>query len=213
MIEQLKLGFKMMRYTFGIKMCVIIGAIFLVLGLAMECLPPGMSMGGGAFVMVCGMWPAQLIYSLAVSNMVKTSKYAKAMETSVPTSVCFVPFVLCYIVIILFKLPRLSGATEEMLGCMSAELIVCACIAAGLMVFCGIAFKLFTLSVIIVFVLCCSSGILLDVFSVSMPFGMAVIIGFAILVAGALLQYVLSCLLYKIPLAKGAQLRGLQKYM
>lgn len=216
MIKQLKLGFGMMRYTFGVKMCLVLGIIFFAIGIVMEFLAPPASVSGAMFLMVCGMWPAQLVYSLGVSDVIKTSKHAKAMETSIPTLICFVTFLVCYIIIVLFKLPHLSGATEEMMGYMVSELMMSSILAAVLMFFCGIAYKLFILASIIFLVAFCSLTTISEfgtMLSPDISFGTAVIVGFAIVVAGALLQYGVSLLVYKVPLSKKAQLRGLQKYM
>lgn len=216
MIKQLKLGFQMMRYTFGVKMCLILAAICFVLGLLVEFLPAGASITGALLLMVCGLWAAQLVYSLGVSDMIKTSKYAKAMETGIPTLVSFLLYLICYVIIIAFKLPRLSGASEESMQYMVGEILTSGIMAAMLMIFCAIAYKLFAIATVLFLVMFFVLNVMVNsggLFMVDVSFGAAVIIGFVLLVVGALLQYGISLLVYKVPLSKSAQLRGLQKYM
>lgn len=214
MIKQLKLGFSMMRYTYGKKMCMIFAGICLVLGLAAELFQAGIT--GAMLFIAGGIWAIQLISSLGVSSMIKTSKYAKAIETSIPAGINFVIYLVCYVVVIVCKLPRLFGASEETIEHMVNELLVYGIAAVVIMFYCGIAYKLFTISVISIFAVCfgvnllVGSGYLPDI---KISFGAAAVIGFVCLIAGAFLQYGVSVLLYKVPLSKNGQLRGLQKYM
>lgn len=214
MIKQLKLGFSMMRYTYGMKMCVIIAGICLLFGFAAELFQVGIT--GALLFIVGGIWAIQLISSLGVSSMIKTSKYAKAIETAIPAWINFAIYFVCYVVVIACKLPRLFGASEEIIEHMVNELLVYGIAAVVIMVFCGIAYKLFVISTIAIFVVCFGVNLLVGsscLPDIKVSFGAAAVIGFVCLVVGALLQYGVSVLLYRVPLSKNAQLRGLQKYM
>ena len=47
----------------------------------------------------------------------------------------------------------------------------------------------------------------------ALPYGAAVGIGVLMILTGALFEYVISLLIYRFPLAKRAQMKGLQKVM
>lgn len=217
MIKQLKMGFKMLRYTFGTKMCIGLMALFMVMGIALSLIHTDRTTPGTYLLLVVGMWPVQLIYSMNVSRQVQTSPWKKAMETSIPTLISFVGLFACYLVAILIKLPQLGNASEEELGYMAAEMIFSGTLLMILMLYCGLAYKFFILSTVIFFVMYLGMTIAYNMIiwttAIRFSFGAAVVIGMLEIVIGALLQYGVSLLVYRYPLAKRAQLRGLQKYM
>lgn len=218
MIKQLKLGFQMLRYTFGIKTCAIMGGIFLLVGILVEVMGQSVNVTGTLFISITGMWPVQLVYSLGVSDLVRSSKWAKAMETSIPTLVGFVSFLAAYLLAFCLKLPHLSIASEEAMEIMVAEMILAGTVALMLMVYCGIAYKFFIIATILFFVVFGFGGfnapfMLVEKMHLSLTFGQAALFGFLEILVGALLQYGISCLVYKQPLSKKAQMRGLQKCM
>ena len=124
MIKRLKLGLQMLRYTFGIKTCAIMGIFFLAIGILMELLPQPVNSSGTLFISLTGMWTIQLTYSLGVSNLVRSSKWAKAMETSIPALVGLVSFLVTYLLVLCLNLPYLSTADEETMQIMAGEMIL-----------------------------------------------------------------------------------------
>ena len=218
MIKRLKLGLQMLRYTFGIKTCAIMGIFFLAIGILMELLPQPVNSSGTLFISLTGMWTIQLTYSLGVSNLVRSSKWAKAMETSIPALVGFVSFFVTYLLVLCLNLPYLSTADEETMQIMAGEMILSGILALVLMVYCGVAYKLFIVgTVLFLAVIFCGNFnapfMLMESLNIPVSFGTAVAIGFLEILVGALLQYGVSCLLHKVPLSKKAQMRGLQKLM
>lgn len=219
MIRQFKLGIKLIRYTFGIKMCLGCAAVFLVFGIVLSFVSMniGVMPTGSFFLAVTGVWITQMFCSLYVSGMIKASPYNKAIQTVMPTFLSFLGLAASYLLIILLKLPLLSAASIETRQSMSAELVLDALLMAIIMIYFGTAYKFFIASTLLFFVCFVGmsavyGGILF--WSVSrLPFGAAAAIGGVCLIAGAFLQYGLSVLVYKYPLSKKAQLRSLQKYM
>lgn len=219
MIKQLKIGMKMLRYTFGFKRCMVWMVLFIALGVFMH-----MGRGVGSFfVIVNGMWIGQLMYSLNVSNLVKTSSLGMAFQTSATTILNLVFSLLMYLLDVVLIL-LMKGGEER-------YLIVQWLISDGVMLFlimlyCGFAYKFFMTSTCFFFIAffsmmdrgCFISGAPVFRSYISVPFEeisllQAFIIGVLFVIAGAIAQYAVSCLVYKYPLSKAAQLKGLQKIM
>lgn len=221
MIKQLKLGLQMLRYAFGSKTCAVMGVIFLTIGILLKFLPinaSAMGATGVLFISINGMWTMQLVSSLGVSSMVRSSHWAKAMETSIPTLVGFVSFLATYLLIFCLNLPYLSNAGEEKMEIMMGKMILAGTLSFILMVYSGIAYKFFVVGSILFLAVFYLGGLnmpftFISGLSLSINFGQATLIGFLEIVLGALAQYGISCLLYKRPLTKNAQMRQLQKSM
>lgn len=219
MIKQFKMSVKLVRYAFGIKQGIGFGILFTIIGVLCSVLPSEIGAIGEFFLMMIGLWVTQVFYSLGVSNLIQTSKWKKAVETSMPAILSLAGYIIAYIVCFLLKIPRLLEGEEQELMNISAELIAAGFIAFFIMAYSGIAYKLFVVGTILFAGSFIGMGTISGIarvfgWTLSIPsVGAAVLIGFAEIVAGALVQYGLSCLLYKYPLSKHAQLRGLAKIM
>lgn len=214
-MEQFKLGWKLLRYAYGIKTCMGWGIVFLVGGTALTFLPHGLGFMGIFFLMMGSLWISQLYFSLGVSNMAQSSPRNRQLQTVIPTMICFVINLVEYLIVLLVSLPRLAGAGEEELKDISAMWLYAAFIGFMLMVYTGTAYKLFVISTIIFFVVFYGipwGWIPLPSVTVSSVW-QAAAVGFGMIVLGALVQYGLSRLVYKLPMAKNGQLKALQKIM
>ena len=121
MIKQIKMSIKLLRYTFGMKMCIGLGVVFLLCGVAMSLMPEELGLSGSFFLIATAMWATQLFYSLSVSSLVQSSPYKKAAQTSMPAIISFLSFLGSYAVILLLKLPRLQTANAETQQYMAAD--------------------------------------------------------------------------------------------
>ena len=219
MIRQMKLSIKLMRYTFGIKVCVVCEVLFFVAGILLSFISvkartPSM---GGFFMILTGLWLSQLFLSLGSARMVQASPWNKPIQTTMGMFISFLGFAASYVVIILLKLPYLATASAGMLQNMSAEFLLDALLTMIMMLYCGAAYKYLITSTIIFFLAYLGVntfyGFLLYPAAEKLSFGAAAGIGGLMLIVGAALQYGLSVLTYKAPISKRAQLRSLQKYM
>lgn len=218
MIEQIKMGAKMLRYGHSIGLNMGMAGFFFLLGVVIECLPVfNLRIWGDYMIIVNGMWMAQTLYSVNAAGLVQTSPWKKRLQTSVPTAIGFLGYALCYLVIVLLKLLEIVRADAEQLATVPTMLIIDAVIGAWMMVYCGTAFKYYIPSTIIFI------GVFYGWFfgeniprglsQSALPIWSAVVIGYVILLVGAALQYGLARLVYHKALDKRGQLRGLQKYM
>lgn len=217
MMKSMKLGFKLLRYAWGIKTTLLSGGIFFLLGLLSFTMSVQTWYLGGYLLMVLAVYPAQLLSSLTVSNLVQTSPWKKALQTSVPTALTAGAFALTYGGALIISLLRLN-ARPEMREDMVMILVLFAFEIFLIMTYCGIAYKTYVLGTalfIIVFVMGSSViqiGAALGAFRGVSVFG-AACSGFAAMLLGSAVQYGLSLMLYKRALSKNAQYPGLRKYI
>ncbi len=217
MMKSMKLGFKLLRYAWGIKTTLLSGGIFFLLGLLSFTMSVQTWYLGGYLLMVLAVYPAQLLSSLTVSNLVQTSTWKKALQTSVPTALTAGAFALTYGGALIISLLRLN-ARPEMREDMVMILVLFAFEIFLIMTYCGIAYKTYVLGTalfIIVFVIGSSViqiGAALGAFRGVSVF-VAACSGFAAMLLGSAVQYGLSLMLYKRALSKNAQYPGLRKYI
>lgn len=215
MIKKIKLGMRMLRYCFGLKSNLIGMGIFFALGL-LTCLLPGDRSLPSFFLMVVVIWPVQMIYSLSVSDMIGTSPRRKAMQTSIPALISAAVAVPVFLLVAVLAFSQRSEGTAK------SAILVCALYAFAILIYAGVVYKFFIASTIGFCMFCLMMGRIqylrltsesLQAFFDTLPYGAAVGIGLLMILAGVLAEYAVSLLIYRFPLAKRAQMRGLQKTM
>jgi len=83
MINDLKLGFKVIPYGLNFKGSIVSYILFFILGLVMEITSPDMGLGV-LYVAIGSLLVVQLINSITCSTMVQTSPYKKRLQTVIP---------------------------------------------------------------------------------------------------------------------------------
>lgn len=217
MIDDLKLGMKLLRYTYGIKMNV---------GLLVICIVPdvlcfGLELLGivvgveGYFLLVGSMVPVQLVFTLNAVNSVLSSPARKRLQTSVPAVMTWCTTEGIYVIAFLRKL-IIALVHPDRMEKICTQLVMLALIAAFIMACAGILYKYYIAILLMTTVLA-----FLVVFMIHAQWdfwgqGMlslvcAALIGFVLITAGAAVEYGLSLLVYKKPVSKmsmGVQLRS-----
>ncbi len=221
MIKSIKTGWMLMRYTWGLKGGIISGVFLFLSGILLTVLPMGGMLGFGQTgsypLLVVAIWPAQLLWSLNVSDLVQTSPQKKAFQTAVPTAFTVVAIFACYTLTILIKLLQLR-ANPALRQDVIATCLILTVEVLLLMAYYGIAFKYYYLGTVLFILsfIITSPAVqvmsLLGVFD-GIPLWLAVCSGFAAILVGTGIQYGLSCLVYKKELHKSAQFAGLKKRM
>lgn len=219
MIEQIKMGIKLLRYTFGIRTCLICMVLFLVIGVLGFCLPAQIAgRMAGFFILLETLWAVQMIFSLNVSYMVQASPWKRALQTSVPALISFLCSLILYLLVVLLSgLCFLKAAPDEQ-QLLTEGVLMNGILAFLLLVYSGVAYKWFIAATVAFFV---AVYALIGAFnivsmmggSIDLSFAGAAGIGILCIIVGALAEYGLSLLLYQVPVSKWAQMRGLQKYM
>jgi len=223
MIKQLQMGFKLLKYTHGIKMSLILGVVMLVMGVSMEGVfgPADFTINnmGSYFILITAMWPLQMLISLAVPDYVSVSPWKKKIQTSVFAISSFIYYLVSYLLVLAVKLIRYRRGivTAQEL---SLELLTIAAFIIVVSLYMAACLKYFAASTVIFcigmpVVMMGSMVVLeLDFLLEKLPSPMwSMVIGFAAVLLSAILSYGLLLLLYKKPVSKYSQMSGLRKKM
>ncbi len=210
MINDMKLGIRLLRYGYGIKMnlvllivCVAADVLFFALELAGITTPLD-----GYLLLACAMVPVQILFSLNAVDIVLASPVRKKLQTSVPAVMSLCATLAAYLIIVLKKAviilihPDKTAQSAVMLSFL-------AFLAAVIMVFTGVLYKSFPAFL----VMCFSLSGFVSFFMMSLlrsdflgeDMGALVrgaLIGAVLILAGGALEYVLSILFYKKPVSK-----------
>lgn len=224
MMNNFKLGIKMLRYGSGLVSMMVCGVAFFVLGLLMNIWDKTLGnagLSGDVLMMILGMFPAQIIYSLSVSNLVQSSPVKKRMQTSVPATVT------CFCVIALYLLLSLINGImiishPEYIRAICVETVTMAVFVAFIMISIAVAYKHFWMSFIAgfaVYYMISARMTIVEKFQFEIfgsnagSFALALVIGLIIIVLGGFGQYGVSLLVYKAPMSKYAQSAAVRKEM
>lgn len=221
MMNDFRTGWKLMRYTYGIKSNCIQAGVFLLMGIVFMLTEAEgyFGMMGGFFWICIAILPTQLIFTLGVADLVKVSPMRRKMQTIFPVAVnliCMTVLYLAELVIYAIRF-RVRPDGADMLN---RSVILLAIMMALVMVYLGVCYKHFVAST-----LCMVPAMVLWLEGSSKDqafvqflfrnwkpsFGTAAAIGFGILIAGALAEYLLTLLFYKAPLSRMAQAAPLRK--
>ena len=77
MLKDIKLGFKLLKYGYRLKLNVIMLVFFAIFGIASEIFSKGTSIIGGVYFMMSGMFTFQLIMSMDVSELIQSTSLKK----------------------------------------------------------------------------------------------------------------------------------------
>ena len=210
MINDMKLGIRLLRYGFGIKT----NLVLLIVCTAADMLCFALELAGittpldGYLLLACAMVPVQILFSLNAVDIVLASPVRKKLQTSVPAVMSLCATLAAYLIIVLKKAviilihPDKTAQSAVMLSFL-------AFLAAVIMVFTGVLYKSFPAFL----VMCFSLSGFVSFFMMSLlrsdflgeDMGALVrgaLIGAVLILAGGALEYVLSILFYKKPVSK-----------
>lgn len=217
MIKEIKLGIRMLRYAHGLKSNILIGILLLAAGTA-ACVwgrESGAELLGEYIFIWISVLPAQLLFSLSASNMLQASPMKKKMQTTVPALITWVCMMTMYLLVTAVRAVWIWFRPEEA-NHIGSRCIITALFMMLVMIYIGIAYKYFLISVIMmVLVMLFLNGGMENMFGLGFfgingsgmngpDFVPAAALGIGFLAVGFLLQYLVSLLLYKAPLSKMA---------
>ena len=223
MINNWKLGFKILRHGYGLVMSIVqgiafflFGGLFLFLQISTNNFRGGIP---GQVVFLCiGMLPVQMLYSLSVSNLILTSPVRKKLQTSVPAVLAWSCVTFLYLVVALVR-AVMAWNLPEIRSSVCSELVLLGLVAMAMMLYLGSAYKYFVLSLLFLF------PIIFISVNMGMPVELnwtvfnqgkaslilAAAIGLACIGVVAIGEYLISLLVYKRPMSKMAQAAPLRK--
>lgn len=226
MINDVKLGFKIMKYGHSAKLSIIGSIAFAVLGLVF-CVIDIMAIQsflGGYLLMLSSLLLLQLISTVNAASLVQTSPMKKKLQTSVPAFFSIFLMLLAYllnVVVAAVAVCANPGAIERF----CTEIMCTAGLMGLMMLYYGAVYKYFVASTAVFFIIfiffypSVISGDINDELLWSlMPFAgywenfaLTVVIGLGIILVCGVLQYLISLAVYKAPISKlalGARLRS-----
>ena len=216
-------GWKLMRYTYGIRSNCIQAGVFLLMGIVFMFTEGDgyFGMMGGFFWITITILPVQLIFTLGVADLVNVSPMRKKMQTIFPVAVNLICMTVVYLAELAICAVRLCVSPEkaEQVG---RSVILLAVMMALVMVYLGVCYKYFVVSTLFIVPTMIlwmqmqspakNQAFVNFLFRYrELPLGMAAAIGFGILIVGALAEYLLTLLFYRAPLSKVAQAEPLRK--
>lgn len=217
MIKDLKMSIKLMPYCTNWKSTLAGMVIFFVIGLVFEIAMGGEMPAGVIFMMMAGIFPAQLLTSLSVSSLVATSTYKRKLQTDYSTVIIFVTSLIAWTVCCATRYFNYvsDGAVagmviNGMLGTALIMLVLAIYMALAYKVY-WIAFTIFIVSYLVIYVLISLPFEYLNHAFTSFP--VAVVFGYVMVFVSTLVHNLLTKAVYKIPMHKMAQSTILRKAM
>ena len=230
MIKQLRMGFKLLKFTHGIVSNIASLILIFVIGIWFELAPlfePSVTGSehrfifslGSYFVMMSALFILQMLISLNVSNVVAVSPWKKRIQSSVFSLMALVTFGITFVLVLVIKYYKyISGISTYTALVEEVMLLPLAIILT--IVYMAVALKYFVVSSIIfcimipVVMAIQAVGPMVGWFSYeAISIGMAVSLCVVSIFVGVAISYGVLCLLYKKPISKYSQMNGLKKKM
>lgn len=212
MLKDIKLGFKLLKYSYKLKLNTGMLIMFLIIGAIVEVMTKGTSIIGGVYFMLCGMFAYQLVMSMDVSQMIQSTAMKKKIQIYIPSMVSFIIYMVIYTFLVVERViliqNHVADTKELAFTLFSIDIVM-----VSVFLFTSICYKYFILGFIVFFVIFMGSYTVLMMSGVmavlqELPFGVIVVMGYAIIILGTALLIGMGNLLYKKPLSEFA-FRGL----
>lgn len=213
MIKNLKKGIKLLKYTYKLKSNIILGIIFFICGLTFL-LESGLgSVSCSIYWMIVGLMLTGICSHINASTIVQSSPLKKTLQISVPVALSLCYYTMAYLVFLLFEALLWSvGGREKN----PSALVFYGLMAIVFMLY-NSGYKMFELATVFFAVtflaLLWGGEHPIRQMSAGLSPGIAGVIGLGEILVGALLQYCLALLTYRMPLSRRAIVRELRWWM
>lgn len=210
MIGDLKLGFRLLKYSLQFKMSVIVACIFIAIGLIYDVMSLSISSPVMSAYYLFGMvFGAQMISSLNASLMVQSSPCKKRLQTGVMTAICVCMECIPITIMLVIKAFQYYRMEDMKIHVINSILIVSAAILIFNLYMIMVTKFYWSSTVVFLVVFTFLFGFLMRwQFRVGLhgvetallpkvPFFAAVLILYGAVALGGILIYVISNLLYK----------------
>lgn len=212
-MKDLILGFKLLRYGYKLKTNVMMLILFTAIGFVIELSSHGTNMLGGFYFMLTGMFAYQMIIYMNASDYVQSSVMKRKLEVGMPVIVSTVVYLVLFTILVVEKYILIRMYPENTENYQDT-LFMIIFILFGAMIFCGVCYKYFVASFIVfmLVIMTCMSTIshILDVISLGLV--KFAVLGYAAILLGGVIEYLISSLLYRKQLSEIA-MSGLSKSM
>ena len=205
---------KLCKYSFKFKTNVIFLGVFFVIGLINEIVTKGTQYLGGFYIVICSIYMFQFIMSLSMSDMIQSSGIGRRIQLDMPVKLNVFMSVVLYTLLIIYRI-IMTGMHPELSRDIAVSLFMIDVMFFLLFIYTAFVYKYFLASVLVfcftfVFVI---SGLNiinnLDLFN-RLSLTDAIVIGYIVILIGAILQYLICRLLIRVPISQRA-FRGIFK--
>lgn len=219
MINDIKFGMKIIKYGHGIKMTILVCALYLLLGvLNIALMLSSQANNFGALMFLCiAIMPAQVFSSLNISNMVLASPLRKKMQTSIPSIITCAFMVILYLInLVIYGI--VAYVRPDLIGYIFRTMLVSIAFSALATIYTAVAYKLMLagsiMFVLIFFAFFMALGGAWDSLLLGngfMPFVIISAAGVPVIIASGAIGYLLTLAIYKKPMSKYSQNAFLRK--
>ena len=209
MINDMKLGIRLLRYGFGIKT----NLVLLIVCTAADLLCFALELAGittplDGFMLLACVIPVQILFTLNVVDIVLTSPARKKLQTSVPAVMTLCTTLAAYLIVVL-KEAVIVLIHPDKTAQSAMRLVFLGVLVAVIMAFTGVLYKSFPALLVMYFSLSGFNSFFMMPILRSDFLGedmgalvRAALIGVVLILAGGALEYALSVLFYKKPVSK-----------
>ena len=211
MLKDIKLGFKLLRYGYKLKLNVIMFVFFAVIGIASDIMSKGTSIIGGVYFMMCGMFTFQLIMSMDVSELIQSTSLKKKLQIYIPVMSSTVINLVVFTFLVIERVILIQNSVADKkqliftLFTLDVELLT-------VYLYTSICYKYYVLGFIVFMVLFMgvftvfSGAAFVPVSNAVFKLGLPVValLGYIAIFAGGALEILIGELLYKKPLSEFA---------
>lgn len=207
MFKKIKLGLTLVKYGFRPGTNLVMCILFLAIGVVLEISSKGTNIIGAFYFLLTGVYIYHMIESMSISKMVQTSKMKKALQTIVPTATSTLLYLVIFTCVVIEKAILIHNYPENTQIYLETLLIIVAYQVTA-MLYIGLCYKYFVAATICFFAvimgLTAGAHILSRNNHLSLSFPVEVIIGYIAIIVAAVLEYLISTLIYKKELSKFA---------
>lgn len=226
MINDLKLGFRLLKYAHAYKMNLIFGLMMSALGVVM-CLMSVVSVQTrnpmwGYFVVMISVFLLQMLWSVNTASLVQASPMKKKLQTLIPVLLGGFSIMTGYVLFVLLE-GIVAVVHPEAMAENCSWIIYSAILMTMLLLYVAFCYKYFFAGTLI-FCFCCYvvSVVYMRIFQETLSacfqsgwwsFVLAAMLGILILCLGVVLNYLISLAVYKVPISKFSQTASLRQQM
>lgn len=216
MIDELKKGIKLLKYSFNFKTNLVAGIFFLICGVVFVFIDEQVFMLGGTYIMLAPIMMLQILFTMLCANIVASSPGKPVLEIWLASVIGGGTMILCYIFLIAitaFKISKTPLLESEYLK----DLVCLGMVAAVLMMYMSVCYKVFVISVlgfcfVYPFIYSFIRG-MLSVIEGHLTIVNCSLTGFGFVLLGAVLAFLINRILYRKPVSKWAMVAKFRKYM
>ena len=206
MLKDIKLGFKLLRYGYKLKLNVIMLVFLAVIGIASDIMSKGTTIIGGIYFMMSGMFTFQLIMSMDVSELIQSTSLKKKLPIYIPVMSSTVINLVVFTFLVIERVILIQNSVADKkqliftLFTLDVELYTSICYKYYVLGF--IVFMVLFMGVFTVFSGAAFVPVSNAVFKLGLP--VVALLGYIAIFAGGALEILIGELLYKKPLSEFA---------